>query len=541
MDDSFIISGSFERTDRNKPVEERIYDTFEECGLSIFLTTTTSALAFALGCVSSIPAIYWLSLYAFPTVVFILLYQLTFFTSFIVLDERRIEANRRDCCFCVSVEPSPKTENVPDTEQSESDSDEDGCPRRLHKQSPSTISERLMTWYAKQLLRPGVKIIVLVAFAALSAACATSASGLKQEFNYIEILPSDSYALGFYDAVQAYSVRSPVLPYAYFRNVDQSDKDVQQQMQEYIDELVEIDAIVNSPTFFWLNDFHKFVDNSSIQFFGELSFNEQLTLFLADPVYNQLYANDIVRDKNGNIAASRAMILMDNVDFESVQSQIDALFDQRAVTRSQPINKGRSNWAFFLYDEVFNYWELYARSVDELLFTSIMGLVSVTFLSLVLIPHWTATAFVMPILILLYVDLLGVLGWAGVKVNPVTFVALVLSIGLMVDYLMHVLLRYYECTGTRKERTMEALRTMGSSILIGGISTFLGTMPLAFSSSEIFMTIFYSFLGLVTLGAGHGLILLPVILSIIGPESSSSETLPTILEEEHSLELDEEQ
>jgi Niemann-Pick C1 protein len=59
---------------------------------------------------------------------------------------------------------------------------------------------------------------------------------------------------------------------------------------------------------------------------------------------------------------------------------------------------------------------------------------------------------------------------------------------------------------------------MGSSILIGGISTFLGTLPLAFSSSEIFTTIFTAFLGLVTLGCGHGLILLPVILSTIGPE-----------------------
>jgi Niemann-Pick C1 protein len=59
---------------------------------------------------------------------------------------------------------------------------------------------------------------------------------------------------------------------------------------------------------------------------------------------------------------------------------------------------------------------------------------------------------------------------------------------------------------------------MGSSILIGGISTFLGILPLAFSSSEIFTTIFLTFLGLVVLGCGHGLILVPVILSTIGPE-----------------------
>jgi Niemann-Pick C1 protein len=84
---------------------------------------------------------------------------------------------------------------------------------------------------------------------------------------------------------------------------------------------------------------------------------------------------------------------------------------------------------------------------------------------------------------------------------------------------MHVLLRYFEVSGTRKERVIECLETMGGSIAIGGISTFLGILPLAFSKSEIFTTVFLAFLGLVILGCAHGLILLPVILSLIGPES----------------------
>ena len=63
----------------------------------------------------------------------------------------------------------------------------------------------------------------------------------------------------------------------------------------------------------------------------------------------------------------------------------------------------------------------------------------------------------------------------------------------------------------------DTIRTMGTSILLGGISTFLGILPLGFSTSDGFYTIFITFIGLVTLGIGHGLILLPVILSIFGP------------------------
>lgn len=97
-----------------------------------------------------------------------------------------------------------------------------------------------------------------------------------------------------------------------------------------------------------------------------------------------------------------------------------------------------------------------------------------------------------------------------------------MSIGLIVDFIMHVMLRYYECPGNRHEKTKEMMRTMGSSIFLGGLSTFLGTMPLAFSTSTAFRTVFVCFLGLVTISVGHGLILMPVLLSTIGPNDTIS-------------------
>ena len=107
--------------------------------------------------------------------------------------------------------------------------------------------------------------------------------------------------------------------------------------------------------------------------------------------------------------------------------------------------------------------------------------------------------------------------------SAVSYIGLSMSIGLVVDYVMHVLMRYYELKGTRQERTVEMLRTMGASVLVGGLSTFLGTMLLAFSSTRMFYTIFVTFLGIVTLGLGHGLILAPVILATIGPEDESTD------------------
>ena len=92
------------------------------------------------------------------------------------------------------------------------------------------------------------------------------------------------------------------------------------------------------------------------------------------------------------------------------------------------------------------------------------------------------------------------------------------SIGLMVDFIIHILFRYFESKGTREQRVVETLSTMGASILVGAISTFLGVLLLAFSTSAIIKNIFVAFIGLVTFGVLHGLIFLPTLLAMVGPE-----------------------
>jgi Niemann-Pick C1 protein len=104
-----------------------------------------------------------------------------------------------------------------------------------------------------------------------------------------------------------------------------------------------------------------------------------------------------------------------------------------------------------------------------------------------------------------------------------------MAIGLLVDFLVHTVLKYFESTekgddarATREAKTTDMLCTMGASLLVGGISTALGVVPLAFSTSEIFSTVFITFIGLVLLGLSHGLVLLPVVLSLVGPTVSIS-------------------
>jgi len=479
--------------------------------------------------------------YAYTTLIVDFILQITFFIALLVLDERRIQANRRDCCACC-VFRNTSNDNERDTEQQqENNTVTPSGANQMSSVSASNeqvhIADRIMHWYAKHLLTPYVQVAVLVIFGLFFAAMCYSSTLLRSYFDFTDALPHDSYVSDYFRAANDFSDLSKNRPAAYFRCVDQSDEDIQQQMEDFVDALVSLDEVEREPPAFWLRDLKKVVEHGDLH---HLTFNEQLDIFLDIPMFKEIYKRDIVRDeRTGDIIVSRTVMDMNHVDQRDIDSMVNALKHQRAISQSLEINKPEglsqrtiydpmceesNNWAFFMYEEQFPTWEFYSIAVSELVFSTIMGIAAVTLVGMLLIPHWTAFFFVLPVISITYVDLLGLLQFLGAKINAVTYVTMVMSIGLMVDFIMHILLRYYECEAnlTRRQRVIETLKTMGASVVLGGTSSFLGVLPLAISKTLMINVIFINFISLMIIGITHGLILLPVLLSLMGPIDTHS-------------------
>lgn len=118
--------------------------------------------------------------------------------------------------------------------------------------------------------------------------------------------------------------------------------------------------------------------------------------------------------------------------------------------------------------------------------------------------------------------ILGVMFYWDLVIDHVAVINLILAVGLAVDYSAHIGHTFMLKKGSKDERAIEAIGSIGAAVLNGALSTFLAVVLLSASESYVFRVLFKQFFATVVLGVGHGLILLPVLLSIVGPAPFSS-------------------
>lgn len=71
-----------------------------------------------------------------------------------------------------------------------------------------------------------------------------------------------------------------------------------------------------------------------------------------------------------------------------------------------------------------------------MVFTMIAGVVAVTFITFVFVPHWTGAVLVCPLITILYINMLGLMNFLGLRINGMTYLCIVVCIGLLVDFLV---------------------------------------------------------------------------------------------------------
>lgn len=176
----------------------------------------------------------------------------------------------------------------------------------------------------------------------------------------------------------------------------------------------------------------------------------------------------------------------------------------------------------FPWSYQFLTWETFKIIREELINNVSLCLAAVLVITTLLIGHPLCSGLVFICVTMTVVDILGCMYFWGLVIDNVSVIQTVIAIGLCVDYAAHVGHSFMTKAGTRSERVTACLADVGAAVMNGGLSTFFAVVLLSASASYVFRVLFQQFFLTVVLGLGHGMILLPVLLSFCGPPAYAS-------------------
>lgn len=179
---------------------------------------------------------------------------------------------------------------------------------------------------------------------------------------------------------------------------------------------------------------------------------------------------------------------------------------------------------WFIY--IDQYLAITPQTIQTILVTTgVMILISIIF-----IPNFVCAIWITIVVVSIVMGVIGYMTWWGVRLDGVALINLIMCIGFSVDFSAHICYHYLTAgedegkpTSRMKpeDRIRHSLYALGIPIVQGAFSTLLGVAGLFFAPSYVFVTFAKMIFLVIMLGAFHGVILLPVLLSLMGPGSCS--------------------
>ena len=191
--------------------------------------------------------------------------------------------------------------------------------------------------------------------------------------------------------------------------------------------------------------------------------------------------------------------------------------DLRQICKNAPINVT----IFHPYFVFFDQFELVRPTSIQCM---VIGALIMMIISFIFIPNVLCSIWITFSIISIEIGVVGYMSLWDVNLDSISMINLIMCIGFSIDFTAHICYVYMSSRcKLPKDRVREALYSLGLPIVQGSISTILGVVALLLAESYIFLVFFKMVFLVIFFGAMHGLFLLPVMLSLFGPNSCSSD------------------
>lgn len=295
-----------------------------------------------------------------------------------------------------------------------------------------------------------------------------------------------------------------------------SDPEIQSQIENLTRTLEETKWISNSLySESWLRSFLSYItenqDYLNVTINTEENFIKTLKdywLFPSSP-----FSLDVKFDDTGkHIIGSRFLIQAVNVSGTNQEKEM--VKDLRKICHDSPLNAS-------VFHPYFVFFDQFDLVIPISIQSMIIGAVAMMVITYIFIPDIMCCFLVALCIISIEVGVAGYMALWDVNLDSISMINLIMCIGFSIDFTAHICYAYMSSKfKTAEERVKACLYSLGLPVVQGAVSTILGLLALLFAGTYIFLVFFKMVFLVIFLGALHGLLLLPVLLSIFGTGSS---------------------
>ncbi|XP_078668839.1 patched domain-containing protein 3-like [Branchiostoma floridae x Branchiostoma belcheri] len=521
VDDMFIMIAAWRKTHPGGSVEKRMEETYAEAAVSITITTITDGLAFGIGAITVFPAIRIFCIYTGVAVLFDYLFQVTFFGACMVYVGRREKGNRHAATCMRAATPNEAK-------------DRSGCYRIFctgntmagvnEKGEFSGSDHAIMTFFKDHfgpfITKTWVKVVVMLVFAGYLGCAIWGCMQVREGIRLSNLAADDSYVVSYNNKDdQHYMSYGAKISVSFTDELQYWNKTVQDQIEVTLSLFEETDFTSGkNESESWLRDYLDFIDQFSSIIPGLNASNKvPFITNLKDHFLTRFkrYELDIeFNDNKTEILASR--FLVQTKEITSSVREKDMVNKMRELADQSPFQTTVYHPSFIFYDQ---YIAILPNTLQNL------GIATATMfvVALVLVPHPVCSVWVTLSIASICAGVVGYMTFWDVNLDAISMINIIMCIGFSVDFSAHITYAFVSCKeDSSNARAVFALYTLGMPILQGSLSTILGVAALSTAPSYIFRTFFKTMFLVILLGALHGLVVLPVLLTFLGPGACRS-------------------